>query len=88
MPEVESKQPPIIEKQLGGTIIPLGKIFKGETKKELAANEEPGEQEPMKKEDDKDGTKYEDTQLEPKSCLLYTSPSPRDQLRSRMPSSA
>ena len=25
---------------------------------------------------------------EPKSCLLYTSPSPRDRQRSRMPSSA
>ena len=25
---------------------------------------------------------------EPKSCLLYTSPSPRDRTRSRMPSSA
>ena len=27
-------------------------------------------------------------QLEPKPCLLYTSPSPRDGLLSRMPSSA
>ena len=26
--------------------------------------------------------------LRPKSCLLYTSPSPRDRTRSRMPSSA
>ena len=26
--------------------------------------------------------------LPPESCLLYTSPSPRDQLTSRMPSSA
>ena len=26
--------------------------------------------------------------LDPKTCLLYTSPSPRDRTRSRMPSSA
>ena len=31
--------------------------------------------------------KAEDTEIQ-KSCLLYTSPSPRDRTRSRMPSSA
>ena len=31
---------------------------------------------------------YLDTNAELKSCLLYTSPSPRDRTRSRMPSSA
>ena len=34
----------------------------------------------------KDGTVYLDTY--PISCLLYTSPSPRDRQKSRMPSSA
>ena len=28
------------------------------------------------------------TAIDPKTCLLYTSPSPRDRTRSRMPSSA
>ena len=32
--------------------------------------------------------KYEITQDDIDSCLLYTSPSPRDRTRSRMPSSA
>ena len=32
--------------------------------------------------------KLEYSSIEDKSCLLYTSPSPRDQLGSRMPSSA
>ena len=31
---------------------------------------------------------YEDVDLQDESCLLYTSPSPRDQRGSRMPSSA
>ena len=31
---------------------------------------------------------YEATNINPNSCLLYTSPSPRDGLLSRMPSSA
>jgi len=31
---------------------------------------------------------YEDTVIEAYSCLLYTSPSPRDATLSRMPSSA
>ena len=30
----------------------------------------------------------EDTLVEVRTCLLYTSPSPRDRTRSRMPSSA
>ena len=33
------------------------------------------------------GWRYKET-LEPYSCLLYTSPSPRDKRQSRMPSSA
>ena len=36
-----------------------------------------------------DGTRTESTkQVKYKACLLYTSPSPRDRTRSRMPSSA
>ena len=34
------------------------------------------------------GKKLETSQVLNKSCLLYTSPSPRDRTRSRMPSSA
>ena len=30
----------------------------------------------------------DDSTTDPKNCLLYTSPSPRDRTRSRMPSSA
>ena len=33
-------------------------------------------------------TKIDIKGIDPKSCLLYTSPSPRDQRGSRMPSSA
>ena len=36
----------------------------------------------------KDGYKLSYTANDPKTCLLYTSPSPRDTLLSRMPSSA
>ena len=32
--------------------------------------------------------RYMDNVVRPKACLLYTSPSPRDRTRSRMPSSA
>ena len=35
-----------------------------------------------------DGSKFETTHPIFKNCLLYTSPSPRDRTRSRMPSSA
>ena len=39
--------------------------------------------------DDELGSKREDYKVPlPKSCLLYTSPSPRDKRQSRMPSSA
>ena len=34
------------------------------------------------------GTQLEDLKNQLKPCLLYTSPSPRDRTRSRMPSSA
>ena len=34
------------------------------------------------------GIDYKNLYGEPRSCLLYTSPSPRDRTRSRMPSSA
>ena len=37
---------------------------------------------------DKEGYKLSYTANDPKTCLLYTSPSPRDLARSRMPSSA
>ena len=34
------------------------------------------------------GSQKKEVKIETKSCLLYTSPSPRDRTRSRMPSSA
>ena len=37
---------------------------------------------------DKEGYKISYTANDPKTCLLYTSPSPRDATLSRMPSSA
>ena len=37
---------------------------------------------------DKGFPTFFDTPIQPKDCLLYTSPSPRDRTRSRMPSSA
>ena len=38
--------------------------------------------------DDKDKKRGHDDRQDEKDCLLYTSPSPRDRTRSRMPSSA
>ena len=35
-----------------------------------------------------DGFEYQFISVEPHDCLLYTSPSPRDRQKSRMPSSA
>ena len=37
---------------------------------------------------DGDLVRFENGYLKPLGCLLYTSPSPRDRTRSRMPSSA
>ena len=34
------------------------------------------------------GLRFGNFVLDPKNCLLYTSPSPRDRQKSRMPSSA
>ena len=42
--------------------------------------------EPSLREEDNDGNELQQTAIE--ACLLYTSPSPRDGLLSRMPSSA
>ena len=36
----------------------------------------------------KDGIEDQEAQIQILGCLLYTSPSPRDRTRSRMPSSA
>ena len=52
-------------------------------KRELAANER-AQQEKKKKRDGREAMSRSLTQ----GCLLYTSPSPRDRTRSRMPSSA
>ena len=41
-----------------------------------------------KKENPKDIEEYKISNLYSRDCLLYTSPSPRDRTRSRMPSSA
>ena len=54
-------------------------------------NEEPNIPEPRMSEEDKffgQTTEIQTEVDEGLSCLLYTSPSPRDRTRSRMPSSA
>ena len=48
----------------------------------------PGGRSSFKRLDQKIGFDHGVQYISPKSCLLYTSPSPRDQRGSRMPSSA
>ena len=61
----------------------MGEVGKGITSFKKGVNEGKEELEAAAMEEAKDVTPEKD-----KSCLLYTSPSPRDKRQSRMPSSA
>ena len=71
---------------------PQKAVPKKERKKEgEESKEEPkaeAKKEEPKAEAKKEEPKAEAKKEEPKACLLYTSPSPRDRQKSRMPSSA
>ena len=57
----------------------LGDLRRKRTFKRRAADSEIGEEESIRR---------ESKEIQEKACLLYTSPSPRDRQKSRMPSSA
>ena len=61
---------------------------KAEAKKEEPKKEEPKKEQPKAEAKKEEPKKEEPKKEQPKACLLYTSPSPRDQCLSRMPSSA